>query len=1131
MRNLISFFIRRYVMAIAIFGAMALFGVISLQSRGIEFFPDISLPIVTVTTVYRGATPEEMARDVSEVIEDELITIPNIATVSSSNFDGLSLVIAEFEFDVDVDEAAISVDQKVSAITGLLPENADAPTVDKFDPTDAPVLSFVVLAPGEDLLDVQDFAEDTLEPALLQVRDVAQVSVVGETERQVFVYLEPDWLERYGLSALAVNNAIQQASSDQSAGDISIAGQRSLIASKNSFTSAQDVSEALIDSTTGLRVSDVAVVREGHEEITSYTRFNGQSAVLVEVRQASGSNSVAVANDVLDALAEFQLPEGYSTEVVLDAASFTESMVSNTTNSIIQAVIAVALVTLFFLGRLGSTFSVALAIPLTMAGAFIFMQFVGLDINLMTLVAITVAVGIVVDDSTVIAENGEKRLAKGLKRKDAALEGAGEVANAVLASALALLAVFVPLSLLPGVVGQFFANFALVMAATIVVSYFEAMFFLPVRLAYLPNPLPASWRDLAGAPRRIGGDILWGLRLYLKPLVWVVLVVAGLIMRQQFGLLALAVLAAPFALGVIGYVFRLIITFLGAITRSIYQVVDAGMQRLSQAYGNAVGTALNHTWLVFIITGLFVASLGIAGRYVQFTFVPEYDTEALTAILELPAGSSLETTDQLSGLVEGALLEHPEVTNVLTVVGSGEFAGQASAELAEFTVLTTPKNSREDSVYALAPQVEGYLQEVLANYPEADIRVDVGSTTGGDDDATRDVFRQSIYSDDLAAVRNAEPDVFAFFDASPDLRNVTSDLGNAINERSFIIDRASLVGTGIAISDISRLLRLYNVGTTVAQLEADSSSTVVNPYTDADVVVTVDPTLVADEQSLLSLPVYAPALQTSLPLSTFGGFETRLTLSQINRVDQQYGVNFEADPAPSVNSTLALQSDLRARAGQENVTAPNVRIADASGVDPTAELAQYAPIALVVAILLNYLVIASQFNSFRFPLYLLSTVPLGVVGAIWTLVLTNTQLTVFGVLGITMLVGLVTKNAILLLEVVLVTMEEKDMTLREALVEAATARLRPIIMTTITVIIIGIPMVTSQGIGAEILYSLGWVIVGGMTVAAFLTLFLVPAAFYHFERKHYGDVPAVSEGETASPTGLRRLWSTFAKQS
>lgn len=1170
MRTLIAFFIRRFVMAIAIFGAVALFGVVSLLSRGIAFFPELALPVITVTTVYPGASPEEISRDISQVIEDELVTIPDVQGVSSYNFDSLSLVFAEFDLSVDESQAAVNVDQKVSRILNRLPTEAETPSIDKFDPADAPILSFVVLAPGEDRLNVQDYVADTLKPLLLQVDDVAQVTLVGETEREVAVYLQPDGLERYNLSALSVANALQRAASSLPAGDVTIAGRRSLIASQNGFNSAQDVSDALIDSQRGLRVSDVAVVRESHEDITSYTRFNGESALLVEVRQTSGSNSVAVAQSVRQTLEDITLPANYRTEIILDAASFTASAVASTGLSVLQAVIAVALVTLLFLGRLGSTFSVALAIPLSMSGALIFMQLWGLDFNLMTLVALTVAVGLVVDDSTVIAENTEKRLNQGLQPREAALEGASEVATAVLASTLALLAVFIPISLLPGIVGQFFANFGLVMSATIVTSYLEAMFFLPVRMAYLPNPLPPSWREVAVALGRFVADVRWGLRWYVRPLfVVVLLAVAGgvwwrLRVLLPLGLavvLALALaLLLPVGVALLRYVGRLVLMSLGAVARSVHLVIDGGMKRLARAYGRAVAVALAHSTWVLLAALVLLATVAIAAQQVRFSFVAKYDSEVLDVTLDLPAGTGLKVTDALSGRLEAALLAHPDVRDVMTVVGAGDFVGQASSERAVFTVLMTPKNARDASVHELAPRFKDELSAFISDVPEAELRVSAGDSTGGStSDAVADVFRQTIYSNDLARVRRVEPELFAFLADNPYLRNVTSDLGNAINERAFVIDQANLVGTGVAVADISALLRLYNVGSSVGRIEAssriDASSgdvddvddigDVASPYQDAEVVLAIDPALLSDEQGLLSLPVFAPALNTTLPLGTFGHFESRLALSQVNRVNQQFSVNFEAELTADAPSTLALQAEVRQNARAAGLINDDLRMADPPGINPVAELALYAPIAMAIALLLNYLVIASQFNSFRFPLYLLLTVPLGLIGALWILVITNTELTVFGVLGVVMLVGLVSKNAILLLEVVLTTLAQAQTTqttqtstdvatdtstqlsVKDALIDAATSRLRPIIMTTLTVIIIGIPMVTSRGAGAELLFALGWVIIGGVTVAATLTLFVVPAAFYRFERGRYGEKPS----ETTEKGGLRRWWGQIAKPS
>src|SRR5690606_30451723 len=387
------------------FGALMLFGVITLLNIGVDLMPPVEVPVVAVSTTYPGAGPEEVSRQVGEPIEGALTTLPGVTSVSSIAMENVSFVIAQFTPETGVDQAAIDVSQRVNAIVGRLPEDAGRPAVQKFDPNDEAILSVAVMAPGRDLVAVQAYAEDELQPALLRVEGVADVTVAGPARREVQVVLDPARLAAYGLSPQAVAGAIQAAAVDVPAGNVVEVDRRVLISGRSTPETLAQVQETRVDPSRGVRVADVAVVRDGSSDVASYTRIDGEPAVLLEVRKVSGSNSVNTAQGVRAALRDLSLPDGYTVRIVGDTTEFVEHTVNDTLIEMGIAALAVSLIVLLFVGRLGTVFAVVLAIPVSLAGTLVVFALLGFTFNIVTLLAITVAIGLVVDDAIVVAEN------------------------------------------------------------------------------------------------------------------------------------------------------------------------------------------------------------------------------------------------------------------------------------------------------------------------------------------------------------------------------------------------------------------------------------------------------------------------------------------------------------------------------------------------------------------------------------------------------------------------------------------------------------------------------------------------------------------------------------------------------
>ncbi len=1103
MSRLIRFFVNNYVLAISVFGALVLFGGVSALNRGIDLFPDIQVPVVAVTTGYGGAGPEEISRQINEPIEGALTTIPGLSSVTSFANEGFGVVVAQFNSDVNVNDAAIDVNQRVAQISSQLPSDAGNPSVQKFNPNDQPILNVALSAPGANLVDVQSYAEDDLKPILQRVDGVADVTVIGPSQREVQVLLDPQALSTYGLTPQSVGSAISAAALDVPAGNLSIGDTRILLIGRSTPDSARAVEEIRVDPVRGIRVTDVATVRVAPAEVSSYARLNGEPVVLMEVRKLSGSNAVATARNLRAELAKVDLPAGYRAQVVGDTTVFVADSVNDTLREMVLAALAVSLIVLLFVGRLGSVFAVVLAIPVSLAGALIIFNVFGFTFNIITLLAITVAIGLVVDDAIVVAENIDRYREMGYAMREAVLKGAGEVSTAVLAATMSLLAVFLPISFLPGIIGQFFAQFGITMAATIAFSYLEAMFFLTVRLALSPDPFPPSWQEVPGAAGKAGRDLRWTLTRFKRIGFWLVLVVVGAVVAIRLGPVYLpALLAVPPLLWALRYVGRLVGTVLGAIALSLFRGGDAVVARVRNAYVGSLAAALRRPWVVLgIALGLFASLFWVFPR-IGFNFQPPMDSGQLTVTMSLPVGTSLDRTNQLATLVENDLMADPVITSVQTTVGSGTTVGGSSSERATFTADLVDKRDRALSTNALSVVVDKRLEGVLSAYPEANVSVSAADTSGAPPGSA--AFTLTLGSNDLDLLRSRAEQAVRVLSQDGDLRNVDSDVAAAATERVFVADPSRLDGTGLTTAQVYQALRAYNVGSEAAKLRSGG--------TEMPIMVRGNPIDLRSEQSLVSLPLYSQALQSTVPLGSLGHFETRAAPATINRTDQAYSAEITASLAPGT-ALASVQSAARQELRDAGVLDSRVTEIQGATFDLLGDLLLYGPIAFALALLLNYLAIGSQFNSFKYPLYLLLTVPLALVGAIWLFWATGTSLDVISILGVVMLVGLVTKNAILLLDVTMNRLHA-GLPLREALLEAGQVRFRPIIMTTLTVVVISIPLLLGIGAGSEFRFPLGLVILGGVVSSALLTFYVVPAAFYQFEHRYWERAQAEAGGAT-----------------
>ncbi|WP_243398481.1 efflux RND transporter permease subunit [Deinococcus koreensis] len=1086
----IRFAVSRYVLTLGVFIAVVLFGLVATFRLGVNFLPRLDVPVVGVATVYPGGSPADIDRQISRPIEDELSTLAGVREVLSTSSEGSSLVTVTFTSSTSVDTAVGEVAQRVAAIRDSFPGGTRAPAVQKYDINATPILTLAVTRPGADLRDVSAWTRDTLKPRLDRVPGVGEARLSGAPVREIAVQLGEAQLATYGLTPQGVAGAIAASTPDIPAGQVDAAGRSTSYATRGGPTRVGELADVTVDAARGLRVADLGTVRDTTARRTTLARVNGENAVLVEVRRAPGANTVAVAGGVRAALASLRPPPGTTVTVTLDDSRAITASVRDTLKEGVVVALAVAVICLLALGRLNTAFAVVLAIPISLAAAPIVFSLLGFTFNIVTLLALIVAMGIVVDDSIVVAENIVRWREKSSSLIEAVLRGASEIFSAVTAATFSLLAVLLPISFLPGLVGQFFREFGLGLAAAILFSWLEAVFFLTVRMAYTPDPepvtWPVAWRRLCDVPgslawtrRALGtlpgraGALVWGLGLWF---------VAG----QAQPLWMLALLAYPLVL-LLGYHTALgLLAVLGALTGSGFHRTERLLDRLSVAYARTLGGALGRSGWVLGAATAFLLSLALALPGLRFEFTPSTDDGLVSVRLEAPGGTALNATDAVAQRAEAYLRSRPEVKLVQARVGAPE----ATLDL------TLLDKAERPPIAQVLERYRADLKLQLANRP--DFRIDVTAVSGASQGGG---LVLTLSAPDQAALGRALPGALAAVRAHPWVAGARSSVSDVVTERVFVPDAATLIGTGLTPEGVGETLRAYTEGSDAGVLRLEGRSVPVRAR--------LRPEAASDESALLTLPVYAPTLGAALPLSSLGRFESRPAPATLARTNRAYSATLTVTLVAENPGPGTVQEALERDLAQKGVLSGGVALgsggalSDAELVD---DLTRYGLIAIGLALLLNYLVLGAQFNSFRFPLYLMLPVPLAITGAVWALRLFGAGLDIISVLGMVILIGLATKNSILLLD--FVVQRAHTLPLRDALIESGRLRLRPIVMTTLTVLVISLPLIFGGGEGVELRRGLGIIILGGILVSTVLTLYVVPAAFYLFERRRLAPVPA-----------------------
>ena len=1001
--------IRRPVFIAMLVLATMVVGGISYSRMALDLFPDVSLPVAVVQTVYPGANPEEVERSVTVPVEDAVSSLNGVETVRSTSMDSLSLVIVEFDMNKDARRAAEDVRTRVDAIRNTLPTDVEEPVILQFDPSAAPVISFAIgdtsgrRSPEE----LRALAEDSLKPRIEQVPGVAAVEIVGGVEREVRVELDASQLEAHGVAPQQVVQAIRGENLDVPAGRIDDGRREESLRTAGEVRSLDQLAEIPIAARPGatIRVKNVARVLEGPAEARSLSRLDGRESVVAEVRKQSGTNTVRVADAVKRELGQLEEehPE-IESAVAFDQSTFTRDAVEDLQLSLLLGAVLASLVVLLFFRDLRNTLVTVAGLPVVLLGTFGAMHVLGLSLNMITLLALSLSVGMLVDDAIVVRENILRHMERGEQPKVAASRGTAEIALAVLAVSSTIVAVFLPIAFTEGIAGKFLRDFGLTAAIALVVSLVEALTLAPMLSAYFFRQVePASARRRA----------------------------------STFG--------------------------------RLFELVKAGYRRL-------LAWSLGHR-LVVALVGLaaLAGSLAVVPLMVM-SFIPQIDQGEFGVAVELPPGARLEDTDRAARDVERILRDAPEVEHVFTTVGSGDAA-------VERTLVHARLRSRghtEEVIARVRPEVEKALGDARFT-----IDRESSAETFGEPAASAirsQPIQFSVQGEDFELLDQVSADLVERLRQVPGAVDVDRSIREGRPSRQIVLDRAKASDQGLTTAQVGMTVRALVDGERAGTYRSDGQS--------LDIVVRLAAGDRDSPDDVLRLPMVT-SRGTRVKLSEVASLVDSTEPAQIDRENRQrqvlVGAQFLGRDLGSVTAD--------ARAAAMAMSLPVGAVVKVSGEGKYQdEMFASLGLALELSVLFVYMILASQFGSFVHPLTIMLALPFSVVGALLSLFVAGFGFDMLGMIGMILLMGLVTKNSILLVEFVN-QLRARGLDTRQAILEAGPIRLRPILMTTLAMIFGMVPVAAGFGAGSEMRQPMGVSVIGGLITSTLLTLVVVPVAY------------------------------------
>ncbi|GGZ35071.1 multidrug ABC transporter [Echinicola pacifica] len=1013
--------IQRSTIVVVLFTILTTLGIFSYTQMSYELLPKFSPNVVTVSTLYPGAAPAEVENSVSRKLEDALASLEGIDVMKATSLESFSIITIELDDDVDVDIILQDAQRKIDAVMGDLPEDVDPPSLGKFSLDDMPIMQMGAYS-NLTATAFYDLMDQRIQPMLAQIDGVAQVNLLGGSEREIKVNLDLNKLNTYGVSPLQVNQAIAQANLDFPTGKIKSDEEQILIRLAGKFTNVAEIGELVVSYADGspIKIKDVAEVIDSSKDPEILSRLNGNTAIGISIQKQSDANAVDVAERVNAALATLESTyqsNDLSFEISQDSSEFTLEAANAVIHDLIIAVVLVAVIMLLFLHSFRNAIIVMIAVPASIIATFTVMYLAGFTLNLMSLLALSLVVGILVDDAIVVIENIYRHMEKGKTAVQASYDGIREIGGTVTSITLVIVVVFVPLSMTGGLISGILTQFSITVAVATMMSLLVAFTLIPLltsRFSKLEHLDPTS--------------------------------VFGRIVNGFEGLLD---------------------SFIAWLT-------------------GILKWAFNHKIVTLVVTLLmFISSfMLVSNGFIGSEFVSEGDKGEFIMRLELPKSSTLEETNFTTRETENFIRKNPLVTSVFTTVGqtTGSMSGsQATPYAAEITVKMVDAEKRSISAPELAKEMEIALEENIIGAEFTAVPI---SITGTANDAPIQVV---LSGPDLDTLKAFSERVMAQVANVPGTRKVQSTMEDGNPEIRVEVDRAKMADLGLDMAMVGGTMQVAFNGNTDTKYRDGDYEYDINIRMDE-----FDRKSVSDIENLafinnrgqtILLKQFAQAIPSEGP-------------SELNRQDRIGSVTIKSQVSGRTTGTVGAEIQAAIAA----MSIPNeVSISYEGDMKMQEEGFGSLGIALLASILLIYLIMVALYDNYVYPLVVMFSLPLAVIGALLALALSSSSLSIFSILGLIMLMGLVAKNAIMLVDF---TNQLKDagLEVKKALIKAVEIRFRPILMTTLAMVFGMLPIAMASGAGSEWKNGLAWALIGGLISSMFLTMVVVPVIYYIFDR-------------------------------
>ncbi len=1020
--NLTKLSIEKPKLAVVLFSLAIFLGTTSYFYLSYELVPKFNPPVLTITTIYPGASPGEVESKISIKIEDALSSIEYLEEIGSYSYENFSLVRLMMKSEADIDKTLQEAQRKLQMVLPELPQDAQKPLLSKFDFNDLPVMRLAIFSNLSNM-ELSRFAKDQIQSSLSQVPGVAEVRLLGESIREITIRIDPEKLEAHHTSILQVVRAVRMANMEVPAGKIEGDVLQTFIRLSGRFENLKELDNIVVNEISDygfkVRLKDVAVVVDGAKEVKVISRINGQNALGLDIKKQGDANAVDMSRLVRARLDELTVEHediGLQFEMASDTSEFTVKAANAVMEDLGLAVILVSLVMLLFLHSLRNSLIVLISIPTSIISTFVVMYLLGYSLNLLSLLGLSLAIGILVDDSIVVIENIYRHIEMGKDKVRAAYEGRMEIGFTAISITLVDVVVFLPIIFSSGLVADLLRQFSVVIVTSTLMSLFVSFTLVPLLASRF----------------------------------------AKLEQLKNHGFIGI---------------------FLSGFESMINSIIDFIIGLLNWAFVHKLATLI-------IAVLLFTASISlIFTGFIGIEFVKSGDRSEIMVELELPKKATIQETNRLTSQVEQYLLSIPDVLSVFTNIGitsSGKVEFNTS-NLAELSIKLIDKTKRGYSTAFLARKIkldlEGSIPDLKVNPVEINI---IGLR---DDDAGQVTF----LGETLENLSTASEIAYELLDNIPGVIDIKSSLAQSNTELNVEIDRTKMDLLGIDLPQVAGTIRTAFNGNQDAKYEDQGEEYDINIILDA-----FNRKSVSDIEKLT---VMNKKGQT-IPFRQFVHIVEKPGPALLERTNRSKSVTLKSQVigTPAGNVGAELRKVLK-----ETSLPGNVTYFFGGQTKRTMEGVQTMIIAFAISIILVYLILVALYDSYYYPFVVLFSIPLAIIGALLALALAKQSLSIFSILGMVMLVGLVGKNAILVVDFTN-NLRAKGLELKEALIEATKLRFRPILMTNITMVIGLMPIALAQGAGSEWKNGLAWALIGGLSSSMFLTLIIVPVIYYLVEK-------------------------------